>query len=426
MKTQITCSETTISKCFTQQVPCISQKYNTTVADRQSLWAKLKVRITMERIILILLSIATLSSFKSIDPTIDIAISKLSCEKALIYNVNELTIEGKLSGDTIFTSKTCTFEKLVSDSLFGFKYFIESNLIHPRFKIPMTTRNYYNGENHFWNLDSEVKKDRVITKKSELVLSKLEIDTYGQIPIIIKILNLNGFVFRSKKDTTIQNIPCIQISTVSLKNIPYDLFIDKKTKYPKLLRIVENQEQPFIREYYYSDFNSISSLDEPLFVSQSVIKTIDGEILKIGDIIPNWKLQTIDGRPFSMEENKGKTTILFLSAIYCGWCQKAIPTINRIYNKYMKDNTLNCLAFYPDDTKDKLIGYIKSKEIDYQVIFNPKSDKIERYKLRDKIRYGYPTTIILNNKNEIIWIKTGFYEDMEKEIEKEINSLHNK
>ena len=117
----------------------------------------------MKRILLILLSIATLSSCKSIDSTIDMAISNLSSEKALSYNVNELTIEGKLSGDTIFTSTTCTFEELVSDSLFGFKYFIESNLIHPRFKVPMTTRNYYNGENHFWSLDSEVKKDKITT-----------------------------------------------------------------------------------------------------------------------------------------------------------------------------------------------------------------------------------------------------------------------
>lgn len=379
----------------------------------------------MKRILLILLSIATLSSSKSIDSTIDMAISKLSSEKALSYNVNELTIEGKLSGDTIFTSTTCTFEKLVSDSLFGFKYFIESNLIHPRFKVPITLRNYYNGENHFWSLDSEVKKDKVTTKKTELALSKLENDTYGQIPTIIKILNLNGFTFRSKKDTTIQNVACIQFSTVSPKNIPYDLFIDKKTKYPKLLRIVENQKQPFIREYYYNDFNNISSFDEPLFVSQSVIKTDDGEILKLGDVVPNWRLETIDGRHFSMEENKGKTTILFLSAIYCSWCQKAIPTISRIYNKCTKENTLNCLVFYPDDTKDKLIGYIKSKKIDYQVIFNPEEDKKEKFKLRNSIRYGYPTTIILNNKNEIIWIKTGFNVELEKEIEKEINSAHN-
>ena len=380
---------------------------------------KLKQLRAMKKILLILLSIATLSSCKSTDSTIDIAINNLSSAKTISYNVNELAIQGKLSGDTNFISIKCTFEKLANDTLIGFKYFMESNSIHPRFKVPMTQRSYYNGENHFWGLDSELKKDKIITKKTEIKLTQLENDIEGQIPIIIKILNLNGFAFQSKKDTTIQDVACIQFSTVSKENIPYDLFIDKKTKYPKLLRIIGNREQPFITEFNYSDFNNISSLAEPLFVSQSVINTEDVKVLKIGDIIPNWKLETTGGKHFLMEENEGKITILFLSSLHCAPCERAIPIIRKIYNKCTKENTLNCLVFYPDDTKDNLIDYMKSERIDYQLTFNPEADKKERYKLRDMIRYGYPSAIILNSKNEIVSIKTGYYE-LVKDIEKEI------
>lgn len=61
-------------------------------------------------------------------------------------------------GDTIYTSVTSVFHKFDNDSLIGFKYLIKEELIHPGFKVPMTLSNYYNGNSHIWNLDSEVKK----------------------------------------------------------------------------------------------------------------------------------------------------------------------------------------------------------------------------------------------------------------------------
>lgn len=178
--------------------------------------------------------------------------------------------------------------------------------------------------------------------------------------------------------------------------------------------------QPFIREYYYSNFNRSTSLQEPSFINRTWAKTVEDVPLTVGDTFPELKLQTVDGNQFSFEENKGKVSILFLSAINCGWCQKLIPAIQRVFDKYKRTGDIRCLVFYPADSKEKLADYIKSKSIDYPVLFNPSEDPKERYRLNKRIANGYPTTIILNRKNETIWIKTGFSEELEKEIEKRI------
>lgn len=92
--------------------------------------------------------------------------------------------------------------------------------------------------------------------------------------------------------------------------------------------------------------------------------------------------------------------------------------MKRFHKESVVNRNIDCVVFYPDDEKEALLDYVEKKGIDYPLAFYPGKDGKQRYALREKIMYGFPTTLILNSRNEIVWIRTGFHKDLEKEIDK--------
>lgn len=371
---------------------------------------------------MIALALGLMGCSKNNDTALTEIKHKLTSDKVFSYRVNEFTIEGWQTGDTIFTTTTCSFQQRKEDSLCGFTYCIEDQLVHPIFKVPITLWNNYNGKSHIWNLDSEVKKDRKITEGKEITIEKIQRDVYGHIPYILHLLDSRAFrtVVR-QEDTLFNNMRCMRFKAISSTGISNDLLIDKKTLFPQFLRIVENPAQPFIHEFNYSHFEFSDTLIAPAFQKLNT-KTKPKEVLGVGDTFPHLELETTQGKHLQITESKGKTTLLFLSAIYCGWCQKAIPMVTKFYNKSIADNHFNCIVYYPDNAREKLMDYTKDKGIAYPIAFSTTKDPAKKHALREQIKYGFPTTIIINSQNEITWLKTGFSKELEKEIEKALKN----
>ena len=59
--------------------------------------------------------------------------------------------------------------------------------------------------------------------------------------------------------------------------------------------------------------------------------------LEIGKIAPNFEAPTTDGNIVSLEELKGKVTIIDFWAAWCGPCRRENPNVVRIYNQYHDD-----------------------------------------------------------------------------------------
>ena len=107
----------------------------------------------------------------------------------------------------------------------------------------------------------------------------------------------------------------------------------------------------------------------------------------------------------SYYENKGKTTILFLSAIYCSWCQKAIPDIKKVYKKCSLNKDVDCIIFYPDDEQQILKEYIKEKGIDYPIAFIPTKsykDVITSYSIHYTKLYDKSIHRVIKNEAVLI------------------------
>ncbi len=352
----------------------------------------------------------------------------LSADKALSYRVNDLNIMGSTSNDTLFNSWEieAIFKYCPADTLIGHKFVLIKNGIHPDFRVPVQFTYSYNTLEYGRIIQAEVKQERTIIDKSNLKESVYEYAIRGQIPMIIKILNYDGFKLITKKDTIFDNCNCLQISVMDDNEIPYDLFINKQTCFPKFLRITENIKQPYISEYNYTDFEYLNSINDSVFLTKEIINSEVVKPLGIGDIFPGWKLNYLDGRNFDFEAILGNTKILYISMINCGSCQASLPIVKKLHEKYQNED-IQFLTFYPIDLKEKLDKYILAKEITYPLIYNSKKDTKQRFSIIDQLRFAYPKVLILNNINEITWINSGSSPNLEELIENAIkNSAHNK
>jgi hypothetical protein len=353
--------------------------------------------------------------------------TNLKSTKSVSYHVDNLTIHGQSVGDTIFTATYALFEKSETDTLLGYNFFIESSLIHPWFLIPMVYRDHYNGMEHTWTLESEVRNDRIITEFSEIENSALENKVSGHLPMLLNLLHNNQYKKTSIAETTLNGKDCIQINFLCNDSIDYNLFVYKNEKTPTLLRIIFNKEQPFIQEYYYRDFNFSNTTPFPLILEFSEDDFIELPSIKIGDYFPGWMLETISGAPLHFGEQKGKAHLIFLSGINCGACQLQIPTTKRIYEQFSQRKDLNIIGLYPYDSKERLNIYAEEKEIEYPIIYNSLISVEDRYALIQKLRFPIPTMILIGKDNKVAWMKTGFNPDYTDEyfyeVEKQIKKV---
>lgn len=349
----------------------------------------------------------------------------LQSESGIGYTVNQLTTEGSTSIDTIFykIKIDAIFKLFKSDSLIGYKFILNSSYLNPNFNILVKFTRTYNSSKYVTLVETEVENSIKEIRKSELKISDYKNALKGNIPMMLKILNYDGFNLVAKKDTILQNRNCIQISVIDDEEIPYDLFIDKKTSFPVFLRITENKTQPFIEEYNYTNFEHLDAIDDDAFEAKEIITSEVVKSFKIGDTLPSWKLNYLDGKKIDFNTTKGKTTILYLSMINCGYCQALTPYIKNLYKKY-QNSDVQFLVFYPIDSKEKLDKYVLAKGIDFPIIYNSKENTKERFTIINKLKFGYPKTFILNKKNKAIWKFDGYSPKIEEIIEKELEKMN--
>lgn len=280
--------------------------------------------------ILIALSIIT-SCSDSNKKIIDQTKRNLSSEIALSYSVNKLTTQGSTSNDTLFIEMDteAIFKYCPSDTLFGYQFILSHYYIHPSFNIPVRNTYSYDTLKFVKLIEAEIKNERTRINRSDLNASDYEYSIRGHIPMITKILNYDGFKLSTIKDTIFDNCSCILISVLDDNEIPYELYINKQTSYPKYLKVIKHITQPYIEEYNYANFEYIESIEDSVFVAKEIINSEKVKPLDVGDVLPNWKLNYLDGTNFDFA-TIGKTTILYVSMINCGACIAYLPTVKKI------------------------------------------------------------------------------------------------
>lgn len=133
--------------------------------------------------------------------------------------------------------------------------------------------------------------------------------------------------------------------------------------------------------------------------------------------VPNFLLKDIEHQMQSYENLKGeKLTLIDFWATWCKPCIKAIPGLNEIYKEY-KVKGVNVIGVNCDEPRSisKVEPMSKALAIQYPVLLDIDSE----LRIDLDVNY-YPTLVMVNQKNKIVWIHEGYGHGDDKLIKQQI------
>lgn len=132
--------------------------------------------------------------------------------------------------------------------------------------------------------------------------------------------------------------------------------------------------------------------------------------LKVGQDAP-WLLSftTIDGQSHNFKSLASKPMLVNFWATWCGPCQKELPTLSKMAQKY-KDEII-FLGASVSSPIDNILALKRQFFLDYdQVLVS--DPVVEKWQAR-----ALPTTYIVSTQGKILWAKAGVVSEEELELQ---------
>jgi len=129
------------------------------------------------------------------------------------------------------------------------------------------------------------------------------------------------------------------------------------------------------------------------------------------DVAPNFKLDTLEGKPLSLTDYKSKVILLNFWATWCGPCRAEIPDLVELQNKY-KDR-LQIIGLVVDDEDEGAIKkFVDEFGINYPVAIATDALRTE---------YGgipaLPTSFVLDAEGRVVQKHEGLRDPVLYEVE---------
>jgi len=134
---------------------------------------------------------------------------------------------------------------------------------------------------------------------------------------------------------------------------------------------------------------------------------------------PDFILNDMDEDPFRFSQLKGKVVLLNFWATWCPPCVREMPSMERLYQNFKKDN-FTILGINQMEDGDTVFSFTGQLALDptFKILFDRTSEVSRSYKVN-----GLPTTYLIDKKGMIRYRAIGGREFDHPEIEKIIKQL---
>ena len=146
-----------------------------------------------------------------------------------------------------------------------------------------------------------------------------------------------------------------------------------------------------------------------------------GYIVKVGDMAPDFTLQTTTGETFKLSDMRGKIVMLQFTASWCVVCRKEMPFIESdIWQKHKGKPAFCLLGVDRDEPLNKVIAFAKQTGITYPMALDPGGDVFALYAERDA---GITRNVIIDKDGKIVMLTRLYNEEEFSEMCKKIDEL---
>ena len=359
--------------------------------------------------------------------------------KYISYNVEAGYIDAS-KGQNMYDAE-CIFKIVPNDTVMGGYYFIKSSNSYKTWNgieyIEYSPEYYNKNEAFYLSIKKNPEKfsDEIIEMDGQKLYAMPRVKNSFFLfasPIelkktLIKIKDSSEYSLLN--DTVINGYKCKGLRFIKqfsesdyIRHIVYFDDVTKMPVYHSLLSVSESMNYSMEEINYYKDYSFRNHKDKEVFGRKALprgLKYLHKEpnkkqkSLKIGQIAPDWSLETLKDKKVSLEEYRGKPLFIVFSEIGCAPCLLAIPKIKELKKQF---TGINIISIYPVDKKEALIKYTEKEKIEYDILYNSKNVS------KEYLVNGYPTFFLIDDTGIIRYICIGYgessYEEWIKEIEK--------
>ena len=119
-------------------------------------------------------------------------------------------------------------------------------------------------------------------------------------------------------------------------------------------------------------------------------------------VMSEFSLENINGEMISIEEYKGKKTLINFWATWCRPCRKEMPMLNGVYlSENPSEFSVVGIAI---DKPEKVTQFVAELGIDFPIMIG-QSDAYDIMKELGNEALTLPYTILIDNSGEVIWSK---------------------
>ena len=227
-------------------------------------------------------------------------------------------------------------------------------------------------------------------KKTEISISDIkEISIINEIPKINK--KVNGFAL-GNVHTGIFQLDDFGICHLSLYSLngPY---------------LMIKTYNPDVYVFNYKDSSKVNSLYDEIIAAQS-----RGYIVNVGDTVPSFSLELLDGTEIPIEDLRGKIVMLQFTASWCSVCRKEMPHIeSEIWLKYKDNPSFALYGIDLKETSEKITDFAAAIPVSYPITLDSDGLLFELFCTKNA---GVTRNIIIDRSGKIIML-TRLYNENE-------------
>ncbi|HKV54577.1 MAG TPA: TlpA disulfide reductase family protein [Candidatus Binataceae bacterium] len=138
-----------------------------------------------------------------------------------------------------------------------------------------------------------------------------------------------------------------------------------------------------------------------------------------GKMAANFHLKDLKGDTVSLSGLRGKVVFLNVWATWCGPCREEMPSIEKLYDEFQKDQDFVVLAVSQDTDGSKAVTpYVEKKGLKFTVLLDPQNEVGEMYGVD-----GIPETFIIGRDGRIVAHHVGPYDWSNADIRDALQEL---
>ena len=132
---------------------------------------------------------------------------------------------------------------------------------------------------------------------------------------------------------------------------------------------------------------------------------------------PAFRLDSMAGKPVSLDQYKGQVVMINFWASWCGPCRTEMPLLDKLHAKY-KPMGFTMIGVNVEPDPSLAAKWLAATPVTFPILFDTKSEVSKLYSVA-----GMPSTVIIDRKGNLRWLHRGYKAGDENEYLNQIRAL---